>query len=62
MIWKDIASAPADGSAMTLSCFDSRGGIYVTVGYYRDGRWLQLSDGKTVKPYAWGRENDDRTQ
>ena len=53
---KPIATAPTDGSKVTVMWKDSDGVVNESVGQYRDGGWWVYIDSTTqkkVQPTSW---------
>ncbi|OBQ74147.1 MULTISPECIES: hypothetical protein [unclassified Mesorhizobium] len=64
---KPIASAPKDGSKVTILWNDEHGVVNESVGQYRDGGWWVYTDSNTqkkVEPTSWrpASANDDSDQ
>ncbi|TKB38942.1 MAG: hypothetical protein E5V67_10665 [Mesorhizobium sp.] len=64
---KPIASAPKDGSQVTILLNDEHGVVNESVGQYRDGGWWVYTDSNTqkkVEPTSWrpASANDDSDQ
>jgi hypothetical protein len=59
---KPIASAPKDGSKVTIMWNDGDGVVNESIGQYRDGGWWVYTDSNTQKKVnatSWRPASDD---